>query len=368
MAGSTVSAQTSSTTSPGADEAAASAMTQTAETAPGSEATPETPETLETPETPESPDNSGNRRATPAMFNPDPSGEEEPAQMADSAAGEDEAGEQTDRSTTQPAEGEDGDGEAGKPHQVDVGLQKLQQRQAAFERQFSQLNEQVTTLLDRFDGRTNPGAQSGSHAEASQMAEPTAGAGEGGEGGEADQFETLLTELGELQNEAEGDDFEFATTEQLRQHQQKTSDVLSKLVKAVRGSGQNTELQRQVQQLQDQIAQQQQAEAEQAQAEQYWSQFEADHGFDGRKLWDQAQDQAESDYPEMSENELFGVARAIFDQRVQAAKKKPSGKTPPASRHAPRSTEGTQTVPDGATAGRPAKPPQARKPRMHVPD
>lgn len=303
---------------------------------------------------------------------PDPEEPDEPDDAAQTA--------ETDEPETDPGDNAD-EPDAPKGHQFDKGVQKLQQRQAAAEKRYEQLESSVGDIKGSIGKltemltaqRADPKADDTSTREAPQAKQQEATV----------QADDLLAELDEAipTTEGEVEDEDYLTLKQARSFKAKIKDVVGKVLQA-KGQSEADDLVKQlsekVEKIDQSLAEQQQQETLDAEAEQYWTKFESDNGFDGQSLWQEAQQQAVKENPNDDPAVQFGIAKALFKSSVASKQaeqeqpaepaKKPAKNAATPRKTPPNPTTGTQTVSPGATTSQPTTRRGYKKPPSWRPD
>lgn len=296
-------------------------------------------------------------RQVPQMYKADtPEPEPETTEVETPETDEVETGAETDETTetadaaeaTQEGEGDSED----KPneHNRDKGLQKFQQRLSAIERQNQERFDQLTELIKSVQQKpVDPEAKP---AEAAQQEQQ-----------KADDFAQLDQMLEDLEDDG------IVEGAQLKQ-----------VVRMIRdAAAQQTPKQQDntVEELRQEIRSIQARHEAEVVERQFYESFDRDHpelSGRGKELVDQANDLVDKQYAYLAESPEArqGALNAVFDQLVaqEKGKAKPStrSRTKPASDTPTRSTEGTQTVPEGASASRATTGGQKSKPPMWKPD
>lgn len=250
--------------------------------------------------------------------------------------------EPADDGVEQAAPAAEPDAEPQQPHNFDKGLQKLQQKQAATDAQLTRMTE----LLEQI--ATNGGQQQ-QQPEAEPAADPSA----------APEGEPASDPFADLDL---GDDDDLATMAELRRVMQAMQGMQA-------GNSSIAEMQQQLQALQAAQQEQQDRKA----ADQYWAEFQAANGFDGREQWTTTYADVVEKYPTASQDQIDAVARHEFErwkaeQVAQGSTAPEPAAVSPASSQPPRTTKGTQTVKSGASTTQSATRGTKPRPRMYVPD
>lgn len=236
-----------------------------------------------------------------------------------------------------------------KPQQQwNVPLQKMAQRQTTFEREVKQ---QIATLGDEIKGVLAEIKSQGGRATIEQK----------------QQLQEAKDDLGELLSEVEKAELLDGPT-----FAKALRVILSK-----QGGSVDAETKQKLDAIQQEIlaTKQQQVQAlEQQKAKQDWEALKSAHPeIDADALKAKAWEIIDSRYPDLADKDKMPLVRERFDAMLEVAKNKPKASTPapkidPASTTPPKSTKGTQTVPTGASTGRPASQGKRAKPPMYVED
>lgn len=99
----------------------------------------------------------------------------------------------------------------------------------------------------------------------------------------------------------------------------------------------------------------------------HWRDFKDQHGFDGRKLWDDIQAKVMTEEEDATDGEVYRITRREFDQRVKARaaelKAKPATPAAPSPKRTMRPSVGTETVsPNASGTQRPGTAARRRTP------
>ena len=241
-----------------------------------------------------------------------------------------------------------------KPGTPDKALQKLQQRQSAFETNINDKLDQLATLLTQQSQQAPKGQDEQPPAETSEEPEKATEPGE---------FEAALAELNELAKD--DDEFDEPTKADL-------SKVVNGLVKALSNLKTPEAKTPEIEGLEE-VRQYIQSERQSREVKQAWENFESSHGYDGQPIWKQALQDAARIYPDTADSELkLSLAQRYFDRRVEkrdageddtseapakAETPAPAKKSPvkPASSKTRTPAKGTQTTPPGALGAGQAK-------------
>lgn len=299
-------------------------------------------DTTATQEAPEQTDTEAPRALTP-VWTPDQTADPEPV--------EEPATEATDTDATGDEDTqEQPESKPESKHDYDKGLQKLQMRQAAFEKQQQAFQEEMRSQFQELASvlkQEAPPAQTTSPARSEQA--------------------EAKVELDELLSELKSDDpDDIPTKAQIER-------VFRNYAKAFGTSRANPELKsleetikaqaEKIASLEGAVDESRQlaytaAQVEQARA--YWADFKKSNGFDGQPLWEQALKEAADDLPDGDGSQQFGAAKVIFNRAVREKKAapspKPAAQRPPGT-NPPRSTTGVQVTSPGAPATTAARAP-----------
>lgn len=242
--------------------------------------------------------------------------------------------------------------EGAQGHDFDKGLGEMQKRQSTFETAVTGQFDAFQEKLDRMVEKLAPAAAPEKDPEASA---PPA----------AITAEEVLAELG-LE-----DDTDFANNATIKRTVAAMVTRVNKRLDAqpqpkVAPAADDSQLRQEVADLRTQIQQQ-------ASALTYWDKYEADHGFDGRSLWNKAQQEANAALPGDSPEARRGAANMVLARltKEEKARRADEGdETPPAKPPARTSpaAAGTETVAPGSSGGRPTASPAKRLPAVWTPE
>lgn len=294
----------------------------------------------------------GNTDEAGATDEPEPTPE-----VVDGETGDEEGEDATDETGDEPEpeadEPELEENPKAKPGTSDKALQRLQQRQASFEKSISEKFDQLTELLSA--KAPDQGQDEQPPAKEDEAPEP-----------DNDELEAALAELQEIADADQDDVYDDVSKADL-------SKLAKTIAKAIGSRKEQAPAKApEIEGLDEVMAFVEQAKREKATAE-AWDGFEAEHGYDGRPVWKRALRDAARIYPADTEQNLrISLAQKYFDRRVEeraagvedtteepkAEPKAPTTKTKkvpvkPASSKPPKPTTGAQTAPTGARgAGR----------------
>ena len=233
-----------------------------------------------------------------------------------------------------------------KPGTPDKNLQKLQQRQSAYEQASNAKMEQILQLLtDRQDAASADPKDDESPVDATEAEQ-------------SDEFEEAMAELNALAEDQ--DEFDELSRADLA----KLAAAQAKVFKAMRNTqGKPVEIDGL-----DEVKAYIQREQQQKQATEGWNRFKEEKGYDGQPVWQESLEQAAEVYPDESDrSDMLKLAEKYFAREVDkmdasppstskptgAAAKPKKTAVPPASSKTRKPATGTQTTPSGAAgAGR----------------
>lgn len=272
-----------------------------------------------------------------------------PSELTENSADDTQESDEAEEAEPVAEEQPVSDEPAKKPGTPDKALQKLQQRQSAFERDINDKFDQLTTLLSQ---------QSAEPEAKGQDEQPPANAPENEPAHEADngEFEAALAELQEIA--ADNDEFDEPTKADLS----KAVNALTKALTHMKAP--KAPAAPEIEGL-DEVREFIQAERNRREAEASWQQFSDEHGYDGRPLWKQALADAARIYPDAEDQSLkVNLAQRYFYRRVEKRAEgdeevveKPVEEAPqppvkkpvkPVSSKPRKPAIGTQTTPPGA--------------------